>query len=342
VTEWIGWNQVCCTKQQPKIKKNHQMQLNFKTRKQDRYIPFDSKHGNSEQECANCNAGMILMDRIDPESMRRVEERYIDYYKELTGQKNEKQSPSNARYNITYKLTLVQQFVKRFSIVLKRFMLPLIMSSAPFAIYVLYIIVPSNSSLLMNMKHNLLKKFQMIIKRRRDENSAMKQHEFNLIEMLIAISILVTFSSLTSSLYHRKIFSSRVQFTKIQLHLVNQALMLLHAETGVHPLEMPHLEGVETKDAWNNDFIFVPYLDLSEKSQDSARIEKIADIISRYGHAAEILYFASKGEFCFAVGPHGPIFGEEVSDENKRHILSLVKRMRDGSKLKTVIANTEQ
>lgn len=199
-------------------------------------------------------------------------------------------------------------------------------------------------------------------------------HHFNLIEMLIAISILVTFSSLTSSLYHQKLYSSRVQFTRIQLHLANQALLLLHAETGVHPLHVPRalLEGeqqVELKDAWSHDFIYVPFIDLDQlttaasttvttaknlksgshnsgssrsSSSTAAAMEVVADLIAIHGHAPEILYLASRSEFFFAEGPKGVIFGEEVSDQNKRYILSVVKKMREGTRLKSVIQQQHQ
>jgi type II secretory pathway pseudopilin PulG len=275
------------------------------TNEPSQYQSFDS---NSTVCCENPN----VLRKLDSITLDRVQDTYTTYYRQLNNNGNHDRDITDVKKQVVY------QLIYRIQQVVKKLIVPVIGVTSIPLIYTL-------------LNRKLRTRIMIMLHIR-------KQHNFNLIEMLISISILLAFTSLTSAVYIKQVYSSFLQMTKVKLNLVNQALMLHHAETGEHPLTMPQLD-VDTKDAWGNDIIYVPYLNLDQKSQQQAHIEKIAEIISVYAHAPEILYLASKGEFCFAEGPKGVVFSEDVSDQNKRYILSIIKKMREGNKLLTLIQN---
>jgi hypothetical protein len=193
-----------------------------------------------------------------------------------------------------------------------------------------------------------------------------KQHEgihhFNMIEILIGVSIMVTFSSMIGVVYHKKLEESKESFTKIELNLMNQSLLLFESRMDTYPVHL--MELVESgdlsnlrKDPWGNDYLYIPKIDwiqvlewlkeggatLGKENQHHwiEKIQGISDTLSNKNitgiEPLKLLAMSNKQGFIFSLGnKSGPIFPpstvEEESvmgNEEMKMVANLIKSCRE-------------
>jgi hypothetical protein len=90
-----------------------------------------------------------------------------------------------------------------------------------------------------------------------------------MIEILIAVSIMVTFSSLVGMQYHKKLIESKQSFSKIEMNIISQDLLLYHARTGQYPLNLKYLVDSQDlitlrPDPWGYDYVYLPKIEWLE------------------------------------------------------------------------------
>jgi hypothetical protein len=187
-----------------------------------------------------------------------------------------------------------------------------------------------------------------------------KQHHFNMIEILIGVSIMVTFSSMIGVVYHKKLEESKESFTKIELNLMNQSLLLFESRMNTFPVHL--MELVESgdlnsirKDPWGNDYIYIPKIDwirilellkegngsLGSGTKDHwiEKIQVISETLSNKNvtmiEPMKILTMSNKQGFIFSIGnKNGPILPmncqiEEGMNEEMKFVGNLIKTCRE-------------
>lgn len=68
-----------------------------------------------------------------------------------------------------------------------------------------------------------------------------QKKNFNMIEILIAISIIVTFSSLTGALFARKWEESKENYAKLDLIKIQEGLVMYFTKNSTYPLDLDQL-----------------------------------------------------------------------------------------------------
>jgi general secretion pathway protein G len=93
-----------------------------------------------------------------------------------------------------------------------------------------------------------------------------RQHNFNMIEILIAISIIVTFSGLTGAKFAQKYEETRVSNAQLDLARIQEGLVMYYTRKASYPLDLEELlENGDLnkvpKDPWGTDYLYIPHLD---------------------------------------------------------------------------------
>lgn len=72
-------------------------------------------------------------------------------------------------------------------------------------------------------------------------NTIYKKRNFNMIEILIAISIIVTFSSLTGAVFAKKWEESKENYAKLDLVKIQEGLVMYFTKNSRYPLDLDQL-----------------------------------------------------------------------------------------------------
>ena len=72
-----------------------------------------------------------------------------------------------------------------------------------------------------------------------------KKHHFNMIEILIAVSIIVTFSGLTGIVMAKKYEESKEAYSKIDLIKIQEGLIMYFTKNSRYPLDLEQLVRLE-------------------------------------------------------------------------------------------------
>ncbi|KAL9644360.1 hypothetical protein ABK040_005818 [Willaertia magna] len=187
-------------------------------------------------------------------------------------------------------------------------------------------------------------------------------HFFNMIEILIGISIIVTFSGLTGAVLAQVYEESRVSNALLDLAKLQEGLVLYYTRHGKYPLALEDLlQGGELnkvpKDPWGTDYVYVPHLDwnrlnriltttsssttlssgsIASSSQQLAyyvevlkRMENVLLTLPTGISPMSILAIANEQPFCICVGTKIPRFPSkidiDVSRERIRYVANLMK-----------------
>eukprot|EP01080_Neovahlkampfia_damariscottae_P005202 gene5202-8808_t len=136
----------------------------------------------------------------------------------------------------------------------------------------------------MNSKFNLIIKYlpNLISIYQSKLNSMNRIHYFNMIEILISVSIMVSFSSLISIVYFKKLEESKINFCKIEMNLITQSLLMFESRNEYFPLKLEEL--IESgdlnklkKDPWGDEYIYIPKINwilILESLKNKKEIEK--------------------------------------------------------------------
>jgi hypothetical protein len=181
-------------------------------------------------------------------------------------------------------------------------------------------------------------------------------HHFNMIEILIGVSIMVTFSSMIGVVYHKKLEESKESFTKIELNLMNQSLLLFESRMDTYPVHLMELVesgdlSIIRKDPWGNDYLYIPKIDwiqvlewLKEGSGVIGRdhwiekIQGISDTLSNKNitgiEPLRLLAMSNRQGFIFSLGnKSGPILPVEeesvMGNEEMKLVANLIKSCRE-------------
>ena len=160
--------------------------------------------------------------------------------------------------------------------------------------------------------------------------------QFSLIEILIAISIIVTFSGLTSAVYSDKLIDSKISYTKIELNQILQHIYLYYTMNGRYPVSLTDLENIKSvaslEDPWNQPYIYVPpinwthILELLQKPNLSENeltyhmecLQGLSSCLASLGQSdidpRIILVESSKNPVLFSFGYRKPIFVGSMED----------------------------
>lgn len=115
----------------------------------------------------------------------------------------------------------------------------------------------------------------------------------NMIEILIAISIIVTFSGLTGAVFAQIYEDTRVSNAQLDLATIQQALVMYFTRNFRYPLDMEELLekgdlNKVPKDPWGMDYVYVPHLDwgrlarmLTTRSPNQQQITYYIEAIKR-------------------------------------------------------------
>ncbi|KAG2392606.1 hypothetical protein C9374_011331 [Naegleria lovaniensis] len=159
---------------------------------------------------------------------------------------------------------------------------------------------------------------------------------FSLIEILIAISIMVTFSGMTSIVYNDKLIESKIAYTRIELNLILQHVYLYYTTHGRYPVSLNDIENIKTiasfEDRWNQPYIYIPYIDwvliieLLQKSNVDERevnyqLECLQALINGIVSSNQtdidpriILVESSQRPLLFSFGYRKPIFADSFDE----------------------------
>lgn len=175
---------------------------------------------------------------------------------------------------------------------------------------------------------------------------------FNLIEILISVSIMVTFSSLVGSVYYKKLEETKEAFTKIEINNIMQCLIMYESRNDRSPLELNELVlsgdlPSLRKDSWGNDYVYVPHVDWSklieilEKNQEK-ELKYYMDAIQTLSRTLVnisvpidpmlIISAAHHSAFVFSLGSKSPIFPEDllnITRERMKQVMDMIKIVRD-------------
>jgi hypothetical protein len=101
-----------------------------------------------------------------------------------------------------------------------------------------------------------------------------RKNHFNMIEILIAISIIVTFSGLTGAVFARKYEESKDSNAKMDLLRIQEGLVMYFTKNSKYPLDLEQLVFIifklklengdlskVPKDPWGSSYLYVPHID---------------------------------------------------------------------------------
>jgi len=200
--------------------------------------------------------------------------------------------------------------------------------------------------------------------------SHMTVHHLSMIEILIAISIIVTFSGLTGAVLAQVYEESRVSNALLDLSKLQEGLVLYYTRHGKYPLALEDLlTGGELnkvpKDPWGTDYLYVPHLDWNRlnrlllttttggsgaSQQQQQQLSYFNEVLKRMETVLvtlpggsvtpmSLLAIANEQPFCICVGTKIPRFPSkidvDVSRERIRYVASLMKMSMERSSFAT-------
>lgn len=162
---------------------------------------------------------------------------------------------------------------------------------------------------------------------------------FSLIEILIAISILVTFSGMTSMVYNEKLIESKIAYTRIELNLILQHVYLYYTTHGRYPISLNDIENLKTiasfEDRWDQPYIYIPYIDwvfiielLQKSNVDEKEVNYQLECLQTLIHGIVsshqivsidpriILVETSQRPMLFSFGYRKPIFADSFDEQS--------------------------
>lgn len=199
-------------------------------------------------------------------------------------------------------------------------------------------------------------------------------HHLSMIEILIAISIIVTFSGLTGAVLAQVYEESRVSNALLDLAKLQEGLVLYYTRHGKYPLALEDLlEGGELnkvpKDPWGTDYLYVPHLDwnrlnrilltTSSGGSGAGSSSSISQQLSYYNEVLKrmetvlltlpggvtpmsLLAISNDQPFCICVGTKIPRFPSkidvDVSRERIRYTASLMKMAMERSSVASSVS----
>ncbi|KAG2387792.1 hypothetical protein C9374_001386 [Naegleria lovaniensis] len=198
-------------------------------------------------------------------------------------------------------------------------------------------------------------------------------HHLSMIEILIAISIIVTFSGLTGAVLAQVYEESRVSNALLDLAKLQEGLVLYYTRHGKYPLALEDLlEGGELnkvpKDPWGTDYLYVPHLDWNRLNRillttsgggSAGSSSSISQQLSYYNEVLKrmetvlltlpggvtpmsLLAIANDQPFCICVGTKIPRFPSkidvDVSRERIRYTASLMKMAMERSSVASSVS----
>ncbi|KAF0853042.1 mitochondrial Type II secretion system (T2SS) G-like protein (GspG) [Andalucia godoyi] len=103
--------------------------------------------------------------------------------------------------------------------------------------------------------------------KKNQKSTGNRMHPFNLIEILISISIIVTFSGLVGVVYPKLLDDSKESNAQLDLHTIASALVIFYSRTSRYPLSLDDLArsgdlAAVPRDPWDNDYKYIPHVDL--------------------------------------------------------------------------------
>ncbi|EFC48928.1 predicted protein [Naegleria gruberi] len=210
----------------------------------------------------------------------------------------------------------------------------------------------------------------------KDNNIAVTIHHLSMIEILIAISIIVTFSGLTGAVLAQVYEESRVSNALLDLAKLQEGLVLYFTRHGKYPLSLEDLlEGGELnkvpKDPWGTDYLYVPHLDwnrlnrilLTTTTSNSGnnstsqqqltyfnevlkRMETVLITLPGGVTPMSLLAIANEQPFCICVGTKIPRFPSkidvDVSRERIRYVANLMKMSMERSSVAGSVQSNNQ
>jgi len=160
-------------------------------------------------------------------------------------------------------------------------------------------------------------------------------HYFNMIEILIAISIIVTFSGLTGVVIARKYEESKEANAKLDLVRIQDGLTLYFTKNNKYPLDLEQLleYGDLSKvpvDPWGNNYVYVPYVHWSKlntmlntknlKPEDFGmtveilkRLSRVVSTLPETLAPMDIITMAAEQPFAICVGTKIPRFPSSIN-----------------------------
>jgi hypothetical protein len=172
-----------------------------------------------------------------------------------------------------------------------------------------------------------------------------------MIEILIAVSIMVTFSTLVGAVYYKKLEEAKESFAKIDINNIMASLLLFESRNARFPLDLNELVNagdiVLRRDPWGNEYIYIPFVDWSKiiefldaKKEGEAKseiesINLLAKALTQLPFAVDplnIICASAKTAFVFSAGNKEPIFPQDVYEitiERKKVVLNMVKLTRE-------------
>jgi type II secretory pathway pseudopilin PulG len=184
--------------------------------------------------------------------------------------------------------------------------------------------------------------------------SGRKDH-FNLIEILISISIIVTFSGLVGVVYPKLLEESKESNALIDIHTIASSLVIYYSRTSKYPLSLDKLTetgelSMVPKDPWDNEYRYIPHVDwpvILRALRTNASPETLqyhADCIAQTVRVLQdlpdridpmvVLVAASNGPVVFSLGKRSPIFGSSVTEaggvspQKKKQVATLIQEVR--------------
>nr|QRZ58741.1 general secretion pathway protein G1 [Malawimonas jakobiformis] len=176
-----------------------------------------------------------------------------------------------------------------------------------------------------------------------------KRRRFSLIELLIAVSIIVTFSSLVGAVYLKKLEESKLSKAKIDINTIANSLIMYYTRTSRYPRQLENLveqgdiRSVPT-DPWDNPYQYVPQLDwnvimrvIQDRSNERELkyytdcIDQVARVVSGLPDKLDpmlLVAAAYSSAYVFSRGVTEPIFGPDVLNVPRDRIKAVAHMMR--------------
>ncbi|KAL9644266.1 hypothetical protein ABK040_005727 [Willaertia magna] len=193
------------------------------------------------------------------------------------------------------------------------------------------------------------------------KNNLQKKY-FSLIEILIAISIIVTFSGLTGTVYYEKLIDTKIAYTKIELNLILQQIYLYYSINNIYPIKLQDINNITTivtnkdlLDPFNQQYLYIPkidwlslidYLNTNKNNNNQNNnlnntnlinyfiecLNQLILIISNIDLDNKLLLCASAKEpIVFSLGYRKPIFVQELEKDNLEMVMNWIKIVREKS-----------
>jgi hypothetical protein len=176
-----------------------------------------------------------------------------------------------------------------------------------------------------------------------------KKRRFSLIELLIAVSIIVTFSSLVGAVYLKKLEESKLSKAKIDINTISNALIMYYTRSSRYPRQLENLvEQGDIRsvpaDPWDNPYQYIPQLDwnvimrvIQDRSNErelkyhTECVEQVARVLGALPDKMDpmlLVAAAAGGAFAFSRGVTEPVFGPDVLNVPRDRIKAVAHMLK--------------